>query len=283
MADMLGPVSTWEDRGVERSGTLPSDWYTSPELYDLERRTLFREVWHCVAASTRWPSRASTSRARSPTSRSSSPAAATASCARCRTSACTAAARSPSAAGSARRSSARTTAGRSSSTAASAARRAWTARATSSLLDAPAAVPGRRLGPDGLGRAGAHGVAARHVARRRHAAARELPHRRDALRRRPALGDRLQLEALRRQLHGGLPHPLHPPGPRPEPQPDGLHLPPRRILERAVRRRAAPARPRLAGGRHPRRHAGAARAEAAARRASTSPRARATTSTGSSR
>ena len=48
MADMLGPVSTWEDRGVERSGTLPSDWYTSPELYDLERRTLFREVWHCV-------------------------------------------------------------------------------------------------------------------------------------------------------------------------------------------------------------------------------------------
>jgi choline monooxygenase len=42
------PVSTWEDRGVERSGTLPSDWYTSPELFDLEMRTLFRRVWTCV-------------------------------------------------------------------------------------------------------------------------------------------------------------------------------------------------------------------------------------------
>jgi choline monooxygenase len=50
MATTLGPVSTWEDYGVERSGTLPNDWYTSPELYELEQRTLFREVWHCVGA-----------------------------------------------------------------------------------------------------------------------------------------------------------------------------------------------------------------------------------------
>ena len=48
MVAMLGPVSTWEDRGVERSGTLPNDWYTSRELFDLEQRTLFREIWHCV-------------------------------------------------------------------------------------------------------------------------------------------------------------------------------------------------------------------------------------------
>jgi choline monooxygenase len=45
---MLGPVSTWEDRGVAASGTLPNDWYTSRELFDLEQRTLFREIWHCV-------------------------------------------------------------------------------------------------------------------------------------------------------------------------------------------------------------------------------------------
>src|SRR4051812_47504522 len=48
MGDMRGPVSIWDDRGVERSGTLPNDWYTSPELYELEQRTLFREVWHFV-------------------------------------------------------------------------------------------------------------------------------------------------------------------------------------------------------------------------------------------
>ena len=48
MTTMLGPVSTWEDRGVERSGTLPNDWYTSPELFELERETLFREIWTCV-------------------------------------------------------------------------------------------------------------------------------------------------------------------------------------------------------------------------------------------
>ena len=48
MVAMLGPVSTWEDRGVAASGTLPNDWYTSRELFDLEQRTLFREIWHCV-------------------------------------------------------------------------------------------------------------------------------------------------------------------------------------------------------------------------------------------
>jgi choline monooxygenase len=48
MSARLGPVTAWEDLGVERSGTLPSDWYVSRELYDLEQRTLFREVWQCV-------------------------------------------------------------------------------------------------------------------------------------------------------------------------------------------------------------------------------------------
>ena len=48
MIEMRGPVSTWEDRGVERSGTLPNDWYTSQELFDLEMKTLFRDTWTCV-------------------------------------------------------------------------------------------------------------------------------------------------------------------------------------------------------------------------------------------
>jgi choline monooxygenase len=47
---MLGPVSTWEDNGVGHSGTLPNDWYTSTELFELERRTFMREVWHCVGS-----------------------------------------------------------------------------------------------------------------------------------------------------------------------------------------------------------------------------------------
>lgn len=42
------PVTAWDDRGVARSGTLPADWYTSQELFDLEQRTLFRRVWTCV-------------------------------------------------------------------------------------------------------------------------------------------------------------------------------------------------------------------------------------------
>jgi choline monooxygenase len=42
------PVTAWEDRGVSRSSTLPADWYTSQELFDLEQRTLFRRVWTCV-------------------------------------------------------------------------------------------------------------------------------------------------------------------------------------------------------------------------------------------
>lgn len=41
-------MTAWEDAGVGHSATLPSDWYTSHELYELERRTLFRQVWHCV-------------------------------------------------------------------------------------------------------------------------------------------------------------------------------------------------------------------------------------------
>ncbi|MEA2269659.1 MAG: hypothetical protein QOC64_2269, partial [Solirubrobacteraceae bacterium] len=28
MESMASPVSSWEDLGVERSGTLPADWYT---------------------------------------------------------------------------------------------------------------------------------------------------------------------------------------------------------------------------------------------------------------
>jgi choline monooxygenase len=42
------PVSEWRDVGVERSGTLPADWYTSRELFDLEQQHLFRHVWMCV-------------------------------------------------------------------------------------------------------------------------------------------------------------------------------------------------------------------------------------------
>jgi choline monooxygenase len=48
MKTMDRPVSAWEDRGVARSGTLPADWYTSHELFELEQRTLFRRVWTCV-------------------------------------------------------------------------------------------------------------------------------------------------------------------------------------------------------------------------------------------
>src|SRR5262245_35925621 len=48
MVDGCRPVSRWEDRGVAGSGTLPNDWYTSPELFELEMRTLFRRVWTCV-------------------------------------------------------------------------------------------------------------------------------------------------------------------------------------------------------------------------------------------
>ena len=101
---MLGPVSTWEDHGVETSGTLPNDWYTSRELFELEQRTFFREVWHCVGpldqvaqpglyfVLPRWQTR-----------RSSSYGPATVSSAPCRTSACTAPARWRSAPASAER------------------------------------------------------------------------------------------------------------------------------------------------------------------------------------
>lgn len=41
-------ITPWTDLGVERSGTLPADWYTSRELFDLERKHLFRSVWQCV-------------------------------------------------------------------------------------------------------------------------------------------------------------------------------------------------------------------------------------------
>ena len=221
MTTMLGPVSTWDDNGVGHSGTLPNDWYTSPELFDLERRTLFREVWHCVGP--RRPGRRAGQvfrlqvadeksssvrgrRRRAPRAVERLPA--------------PRAAPWPSDAASATHSSARTTAGRSSWTAACERRRAWTApRASSRLRHASAASSGRARGGR---RSGSHSSrrCRSRVARRRHAAARELQRRRVALRRRPPLDDRLQLEALRRQLHGGIPHPLHPPGPRPEPQPE---------------------------------------------------------------
>jgi choline monooxygenase len=48
METMSSPVSSWEDLGVERSGTLPADWYTSRELFELEREHLFRRVWQQV-------------------------------------------------------------------------------------------------------------------------------------------------------------------------------------------------------------------------------------------
>ena len=43
-----GPVSPWEDAGVERSGTLPNDWYTSRSSSTSRCARFFREVWHCV-------------------------------------------------------------------------------------------------------------------------------------------------------------------------------------------------------------------------------------------
>jgi choline monooxygenase len=48
MQGTRSPVSSWEDLGVERSGTLPADWYTSRELYELEQKHLFRHVWQHV-------------------------------------------------------------------------------------------------------------------------------------------------------------------------------------------------------------------------------------------
>jgi choline monooxygenase len=48
METMSATVSAWEDLGVERSGTLPADWYTSRELFELEREHLFRRVWQQV-------------------------------------------------------------------------------------------------------------------------------------------------------------------------------------------------------------------------------------------
>jgi choline monooxygenase len=41
-------LTPWLDEGVARSGTLPSDWYTSPALFELEQRHLFRHVWQHV-------------------------------------------------------------------------------------------------------------------------------------------------------------------------------------------------------------------------------------------
>lgn len=48
MATLSSPVSAWEDRGVAATGTLPADWYTSRDLFDLEREHLFRHVWQFV-------------------------------------------------------------------------------------------------------------------------------------------------------------------------------------------------------------------------------------------
>jgi choline monooxygenase len=41
-------VHPWTDDGVEKSGTLPADWYTSRELFELEQEHLFRHVWQHV-------------------------------------------------------------------------------------------------------------------------------------------------------------------------------------------------------------------------------------------
>lgn len=48
MQATTAPVSSWQDLGVARSGTLPADWYTSRELYELEQEHLFRHVWQHV-------------------------------------------------------------------------------------------------------------------------------------------------------------------------------------------------------------------------------------------
>jgi choline monooxygenase len=41
-------LTPWVDEGVARSGTMPADWYTSRELFDLEQKHLFRHVWQQV-------------------------------------------------------------------------------------------------------------------------------------------------------------------------------------------------------------------------------------------
>jgi choline monooxygenase len=41
-------LTPWIDEGAARSGTLPADWYTSRELFELERKHLFRRVWQHV-------------------------------------------------------------------------------------------------------------------------------------------------------------------------------------------------------------------------------------------
>ena len=48
MANGTAVLTAWDDHGVAASGTLPADWYTSPELFELEREHLFRHVWQCV-------------------------------------------------------------------------------------------------------------------------------------------------------------------------------------------------------------------------------------------
>lgn len=42
------PLSLWEDRGVERGGNLPADWYRSAECLRLELDLVFRHTWQNV-------------------------------------------------------------------------------------------------------------------------------------------------------------------------------------------------------------------------------------------
>ena len=258
MTTMLGPVSTWDDNGVGHSGTLPNDWYTSAELFELERRTFMRE--DLALRRVRPPGRRAgnvfrlhgrkrrSRRTVEPAMVSSVP---------CRTSACIAPAPWRSDPASAAHSSARTTAGCSSWTAACERRRGWRRpRASIRLASVCREFRVEQWGPSLW-------VTLEDTApplsewledvtpRLRNYNVDQL-----RLRRRPPLDDPLQLEALRRQLHGGIPHPVHPSRARPESQPERLHVQARQLLERAVRRRAAPSRAGLARGRHPRRHAG---------------------------
>ena len=48
MAQTPLPVSDWEDKPLEEAFGLPGDWYTSPQLFQLEQERIFRRTWQLV-------------------------------------------------------------------------------------------------------------------------------------------------------------------------------------------------------------------------------------------
>jgi len=41
-------LRAWVDRGATLSESMPADWYTAPEVFELERNHLFAKTWHIV-------------------------------------------------------------------------------------------------------------------------------------------------------------------------------------------------------------------------------------------